>query len=40
MQNDGFETLTLLPINEWYDAVVDIPIQAIKPDPDNLRTEF
>ena len=40
MQNDSFETLTHLPINKWYDAVVDIPIQAIKPDLDNLRTEF
>ena len=29
-----------LPINEWYDSIIDIPIQFIKPDPENLRTEF
>ncbi|MCY4580565.1 MAG: ParB/RepB/Spo0J family partition protein [Chloroflexi bacterium] len=40
MQNDSFEVLVHSPIREWYDTVVDIPIRVIKPDPDNLRTEF
>ena len=40
MQNNSFELLTRLPVSEWYNTIVDIPIQAIKPDPDNLRTEF
>ena len=40
MQNENFEALTRLPINEWYDSIIDIPIQFIKPDPENLRTEF
>ena len=26
--------------NEWYGEFVDIPVQLIKPDPENLRTEF
>ncbi len=40
MQNDKLESLIQLPLNEWYGSVIDIPIQLIKPDPDNLRTEF
>ena len=40
MQNDALESLTQLPIDEWYGSVVDIPIHLIEPDPDNLRTEF
>ena len=40
MQNNKLELITRLPIDEWYGAVVDIPIHLIEPDPDNLRTEF
>ena len=40
MQNATLATLTKLPVGEWYGAVVEIPIRLIKPDPDNLRTEF
>ena len=40
MQNEKLDLLTRLPIKEWYDSVVDIPVQMIKPDPENLRTEF
>ncbi len=40
MQDDKLESLIHLPIDDWYGTVVDISIQLIKPDPDNLRTEF
>ena len=40
MPNDRFESLSRLPIGEWYGEVVDIPVQVINPDPENLRTEF
>lgn len=37
---ESIETLVLKPINEWYGLVVDVPVQLIKPDPENLRQEF
>ena len=40
MRGNDLKILTQLSIDEWYGTVVDIPIQLIKPDPDNLRTEF
>ena len=40
MSADGIETLVLRPVEEWYDAIVEIPCELIKPDPENLRQEF
>ena len=40
MSKSSLEELLVRLPDEWYDEVVDIPIQLIKPDPENLRTEF
>lgn len=40
MDNNELSALVLRPINQWYGTIVEIPIQLIKPDPENLRTEF
>ncbi len=40
MSSTQFEELVLKPLSEWYGLIVDIPIQLIKPDPENLRKEF
>ena len=40
MQKDNLDSITQLPLDEWYGTFVDIPVEIIKPDPDNLRTEF
>lgn len=32
--------LALAPVSSWYGLVVDMPVQLIKPDPENLRQEF
>jgi len=40
MAAELIDTLVLKPVSEWYGTIVDIPIQLIKPDPDNLRQEF
>jgi len=40
MNNDELSSLVLRPINDWYDTIVEIPVQLIKPDQENLRTEF
>ena len=40
MQKDYLESIAQLPIDEWYGTFVDIPVEIIKPDPENLRTEF
>lgn len=40
MITDDLASLVLRPVEEWYGAIVDIPIQLIKPDPENLRKEF
>ncbi|MFZ7132230.1 MAG: ParB/RepB/Spo0J family partition protein [Eubacteriales bacterium] len=40
MSVENLDQLVIKPIKEWYGAVVDIPIQLIKPDPDNLRKDF
>ncbi len=34
------EALVLRPVEEWYGAIVDIPCEQIRPDPENLRQEF
>ena len=40
MATIDFNELVLKPIEEWYGLLVDIPVQLIKPDPENLRKEF
>ena len=40
MKQGSLEGLLVRPPNEWYGEVVDIPLRLIKPDPENLRTEF
>ena len=40
MSTDELETLVLSPVEEWYGAIVNIPCELIKPDPENLRQEF
>lgn len=40
MAAERIDALVLKPIIDWYGSIVDIPIQLIKPDPDNLREEF
>lgn len=34
------DKLALTPIASWYGHIVDVPVQLIKPDPENLRQEF
>ena len=34
------DALTLKPLREWYGSIVDVPVDLIKPDPENLRQEF
>lgn len=34
------EALALKPLSEWYGSTVEVPVNLIKPDPDNLRQEF
>ena len=33
-------TLKLRSLQEWYGCIVDVPIQMVKPDPENLRQHF
>ena len=40
MQKNDLQSISQLPVNEWYGVTVDIPVELIRPDPDNLRTEF
>ena len=40
MAIDNLESLVLSPLEDWYGAVIDIPVELIKPDPENLRQEF
>ena len=40
MSFDQLETLVLSPLGKWYGEIIDIPIDLIKPDPENLRQEF
>lgn len=40
MTVDNLESLVLNPLEGWYGAVIDIPVELIKPDPENLRQEF
>ena len=40
MSDNLLETLVLRPVEEWYGAIVEIPCELIKPDPENLRQEF
>ena len=32
--------LALKPLRDWYGSIVDVPVDLIKPDPENLRQEF
>ena len=34
------DALALSPLNEWYGSVVDVPVEMVKPDPENLRQHF
>ena len=34
------DALALSPLSEWYGSVVDIPVEMVKPDPENLRQHF
>lgn len=34
------DSLALAPVSSWYGHIVDVPVQLIKPDPENLRHEF
>ena len=36
----AIENLALTPVSSWYGRIIDVPIQLIKPDPENLRQEF
>ena len=36
----SLESLMMIPEAEWYGAIVDIPCDLIKPDPENLRQDF
>ena len=46
MKSDHFgdaipmDTLKLRPLREWYGCIVDVPVELVKPDPDNLRQHF
>ena len=40
MSAENLEALVLRPFEDWYGSVVEIPVQLIKPDPENLRQEF
>ena len=33
-------SLVSMPLRKWYGTVVDVPVDLIKPDPENLRQEF
>ncbi len=36
----NLESMSLNALEDWYGSVVDIPVELIKPDPENLRQEF
>ncbi len=40
MSTNELETLVLSPVEEWYGAIVEVPCELIRPDPENLRQEF
>jgi len=40
MTTESLDKLVFRPITDWYGKIVDLPIQLIKPDPNNLREEF
>ncbi len=40
MKQASLEELLTHPPDEWYGEFADIPVKLIKPDPENLRTEF
>ena len=40
MALDSLESLVLSPLENWYGTILDIPVELIKPDPENLRQEF
>ena len=40
MKQINLDDLLARPPREWYGEFAEIPVQLIKPDPENLRTEF
>ncbi len=40
MTATNLNELVLRPVKEWYGTIVDVPVDLIKPDPNNLREEF
>ena len=38
--SETVDSLLLKPVRDWYESVLDIPLELIKPDPENLRDEF
>jgi hypothetical protein len=36
----NLEELVLFPVEQWYGETVEIPVNLIKPDPNNLRQDF
>ncbi len=36
----SIDALGLKPLQQWYGSIVDVPVDLIKPDPENLRQEF
>ena len=38
--NETIENVVLRPVDQWYGLALDVPVQLIKPDPENLRQEF
>ena len=38
--NISIEELRQSPLDAWYGRIVDVPVELIKPDPQNLRQEF
>ena len=40
MTSATVDALLLRPVSEWYDAIIDVPCDYIRPDPENLRQDF
>ena len=36
----SMDSLQLMPLQDWYGSIVDVPVDLVKPDPENLRREF
>ncbi len=40
MPVNDLDNLVLLPVEDWYGSIVEVPCELIKPDPENLRQDF